>query len=60
MKPDSVLDRVQAARHEISDRVGHDPKKLVEYYMKRQRDLTERLAPPKREVVEGERGGGTR
>ena len=49
MKPDPVIDSVRAARHAISERCGHDPKKLVEYYLQRQEALRDRLAAPKRE-----------
>ncbi len=43
MKSDPVLDRVRRARHEISARFGHDPKKLTAYYMERQRRHEGRL-----------------
>ena len=36
MKNDLVIDRIRKARHSISTECGHDPKKLVEYYMRRQ------------------------
>jgi len=49
MKSDPVIDRVRAARHAISERCGHDPKRLVEYYMKRQEGLEDRLVAPKKE-----------
>jgi hypothetical protein len=52
MKPDPVIDRVRAARQAISERHAHDPKKLVEYYMKRQKDLSARLATPRKVEVE--------
>ena len=32
MKDDLVIDRIRKARHSISAKCGHDPKKLVEYY----------------------------
>ena len=31
-----AIDRVRQARHEISARFGHDPKKLTAYYIERQ------------------------
>jgi len=43
MKPDPVLDRIREARHLISAQCDHDPKKLVEYYMERQRQHPEKL-----------------
>ena len=36
MKNDLVIDRVRKARHSISAECEHDPRKLVEYYMRRQ------------------------
>ncbi len=38
MKPDPVIDTVRKARREISELVGHDPQKLLEYYEARQRE----------------------
>ena len=34
MKDDLVIDRIRKARHSISAECRHDPKKLVEYYIK--------------------------
>ena len=51
MKPDPVIDSIRAARHAISERCGHDPKRLLEYYQERQKALTERLVGHKREPV---------
>ena len=36
MKDDLVIDRIRKARHSISAECRHDPKKLVEYYIRRQ------------------------
>jgi hypothetical protein len=42
MKPDPLVDptiaRIREARHRISEKCGHDPKRLVEYYMKLQEE----------------------
>lgn len=38
MQPDPTLARICEARHQISEKCGHDPKKLVEYYMKLQEE----------------------
>jgi hypothetical protein len=40
---DPVIDEVRQVRHAISERVGHDPARLVEYYMKLQEQYKERL-----------------
>ncbi len=37
MKTDPVLDRIQEARHSISMQFDHDPKKIVAYYLNRQK-----------------------
>lgn len=40
---DEVIARVREARHRISARVGHDPYRLVAYYMERQERHRNRL-----------------
>jgi hypothetical protein len=35
---DEDIARVREVRHRISERFGHDPYRLVAYYMERQRD----------------------
>jgi hypothetical protein len=47
MNPDPVIARIREARHRISEKCGHDPKKLVEYYMKLQEEkYADRLVRP--------------
>jgi hypothetical protein len=50
MNPDPTIARIREARHRISAQCGHDPKRLVEYYMKLQEEkYADRLVrPPKR------------
>lgn len=43
MKDDPVIQAVRDARHQISESVGHDPKKLVEYYRQRQKKYSGRV-----------------
>jgi hypothetical protein len=43
MQPDSPLERIRKARCQISEECGHDPKRLVEYYMKLQERHRDRL-----------------
>lgn len=43
MKDDPTILRIREARHKISERCGHDPKRLVEYYMKLQEQHRDRL-----------------
>ncbi len=38
-----ALEQVRAARHRISKRFGHDPRKLVEHYMELQQEYKDRL-----------------
>ena len=44
-KPDDdpVIDEIRAIRHRISDRVGHDPRRLVAYYIELQKQYEHRL-----------------
>lgn len=32
-EPDDPIDLVRAARHRISERLGHDPARVVEHYL---------------------------
>lgn len=43
MKDDPVVQAVRDARHQISESVGHDLRKLVEYYRQRQEKHLDRL-----------------
>jgi hypothetical protein len=45
MKDDPTIARIREARHRISEKCGHDPQRLVQYY----RDLESRY-PPERFV----------
>jgi len=50
MKDDPTIDAIRRARHQISASVGHDPRKLVEYYQEFQKQFADRLRgfkPPK-------------
>jgi hypothetical protein len=40
---DPTLDRIRRVRHEISAECGHDPYKLVEYYIGLQEQHRDRL-----------------
>ena len=40
---DEEIARVRAIRQRISERFGHDPYRLVAYYMERQRQHVDRL-----------------
>jgi hypothetical protein len=42
-KPDPVIDEVREVRHQISARFGHDPARLVAYYMELQEQYRDRL-----------------
>jgi len=43
MKQDPTIERIRQIRHEISAECSHDPKKLVEYYMKYQQKFLGRV-----------------
>ncbi len=43
MKNDPILSEIREIRHRISEKCDHDPKKLVEYYIKLQEADQDRL-----------------
>lgn len=43
VESDEEIARVREARHRISERFGHDPYRLVAYYMERQKAHQEKL-----------------
>lgn len=47
MKNDPAIQAVRDARHQISELVGHDPQKLLEYYQQRQQRHRNRLVSRK-------------
>jgi hypothetical protein len=53
MPSDPTIARIREARHRISEKYGHDAKKLVEHYMQLEREkYADRLAmPPKPKVA---------
>jgi hypothetical protein len=40
---DEEISRMRAVRHQISERFGHDPYRLVGYYIERQKQYEDRL-----------------
>jgi len=42
-KPDPAIDEVREIRHRISERFGHDPERLVAYYMELQEKHRDRF-----------------
>jgi hypothetical protein len=42
---DEELDRIREVRHQISEQFGHDPYRLVAYYMEMQKEHSEKLVP---------------
>lgn len=44
MKSDQAIEDVRAARHAISERYGHDTKKLVQHYMELEKSYKNRMA----------------
>ncbi|HSN86280.1 MAG TPA: hypothetical protein VL025_05945 [Thermoanaerobaculia bacterium] len=45
VEEDSVIQEIREVRHRISERFGHDPSRLVAYYMELQKDYQDRLVP---------------
>lgn len=43
---DPVIEEVREARRRISERFGHDPARLVAYYMELQQQYRDRLLDP--------------
>ncbi len=56
MKTDPAIDAVRVVRHEISELVGHDPQKLVDYYRKPQEQYRNRLVSREADEVKQEDG----
>jgi hypothetical protein len=40
---DGEIDRIREVRHQISEQFGHDPYRLVAYYMELQKEHPEKL-----------------
>jgi hypothetical protein len=40
---DSVIAKIREERHEVSRQHGHDPRKVVAYYMEMQKQYSDRL-----------------
>jgi len=43
MSDEGPLERIRRVRHEISEQFGHDPSRLVEYYIELQNSHADRL-----------------
>ncbi len=43
---DPVIDEIREIRHRISERFGHDPERLVAYYIELQEQCRDRLLKP--------------
>ena len=43
LEGEEEIARIREARHRISERFGHDPYRLVAYYMERQKEHEDRL-----------------
>ncbi len=42
-KDDPTIERIRKARHQISEEHGHDPQRLVEYYVELQKKYERQL-----------------
>ena len=57
MKPtqtDPVIDEIRDVRHRISERFGHDPERLVAYYMELQKQYEDRLIKAEKDAEQTE------
>lgn len=43
MKDDALITRIRETRHGISERYGHDPRKIIEHYRELQKKYEGRL-----------------
>ena len=43
MKNNPIIQAIRDVRHQISESVDHDPRKLLEYYQRRQKRCGDRL-----------------
>lgn len=43
MRPDPAIEEIRRVRHEISARFNHDPRRLIEYYIKLQKRHQDRI-----------------
>lgn len=54
---DEEIERIREVRHQISEQFGHDPYRLVAYYMELQKEHPEKLIPaPDSETAGKQRG----
>jgi hypothetical protein len=56
MKDDPVIAEIRRTRHELSEKFGHDPKRLIKFLQEQEKQHTERLKylhsnPPQNEKV---------
>lgn len=48
--PDPVIDEIRQIRHGVSERFDHDPERLFDYYLGREKEHQEQLAHVSREA----------
>lgn len=54
---DEEIARIREVRHQISEQFGHDPYRLVAYYMERQKEHREKLVPAPDSEAAGKSSG---
>ena len=52
---DPVIDEIREVRHRISARFGHDPARLVAFYMELQKQYEDRLSETTKSPGRGEK-----
>lgn len=52
---DPTIDRIREVRHQISERFGHDPEKVVAYYAELEKEYAGRFLDEKNPVKADER-----
>ena len=46
-----TIKRIRDSRHRISEKFDHDPRKVIEYYIEKQKEHKDRLLDDKKEAI---------
>ena len=56
LPPDPVIEEIREVRHRISERFDHDPKRLLEYYMRLQEEHRDRFIKTVKQTTQAGEG----
>jgi len=51
MKKDPIIDEIRAVRHRISERFGHDTKRLCDHYREMEKRYRDRMLPDRADLT---------